>query len=84
MSINPARLQCVTPYEVEADQLKTLVRIGYVRPRDITKHVGFATACRAGARAAQRLELEKRLRAVVPGDRKLLSYLLNIDGLESH
>jgi hypothetical protein len=84
MPVHPPRLQCVAAYEIEADELKTLVRIHYLRPQDITEHVGFATASRARARASQRLELEKRFRAVIPGYGKLVSYLLNICWFEPH
>ena len=84
MPVHPPRLQCVAAYEIEADELKTLVRIHYLRPRDITEHVGFATASRARTRASQRLELEKRFRAVIPGYGKLVSYLLNVCWFEPH
>ena len=84
MAVGPPRLQCVAAYEIEADELKTLVRIHYLLPRDITEHVGFATASCARTRASQRLELEKRFHAVIPGYGKLVSYLLNIRWFEPH
>lgn len=84
VSVGPARLQCVATYEIEAHELETLVRISHMRPRDITEHVGFAPASGARTRASQRLELEKRFRAVIPGDGKLVSYLLNVRWFEPH
>jgi hypothetical protein len=84
MSVHPPRLQCVTAYEIEADELKTFVGIRYLRPRDITEHVGFATASCTRTRASQRLELEKRFHAVIPGYGKLVSYLLNVCWFEPH
>jgi len=84
VSVGPARLQRVTAYEIETGESKTLVRISYLRPRDITKHIGFATARRAGTRASQRLKFEKRFRAVIPRNRELAAYLLNVCWLESH
>src|SRR5438132_14002079 len=84
VSVGPARLQRVTAYEIETGESKTLVRISYRRSRDMTKHVGLATACRARTCASQRLKFEKRFRAVVPRDRELAAYLLNVCWLESH
>jgi hypothetical protein len=84
VSVGPPRLQGVAPYEIEADELKTLVRMRYLRPRDITEHVGLATASCARTRASQRLEFKKRFHAVIPGDGKLVSYLLNIRWFEPH
>jgi hypothetical protein len=84
VSVGPPRLQRVAAYEIEADELKTLVRIRYLRPRDITEHVGLATASRTGTRASQRLYLEKRFRPVIPGYGKLGSYLLNVCWFEPH
>jgi hypothetical protein len=84
VSVGPARLQRVTAYEIETGEAKTLVRISHLGPRDITKHVGFATARRARTCASQRLKFEKRFRAVIPRDRELAAYLLNVCWLESH
>ena len=84
MSVDPSRLQCVAAYEIEADELKTFVRIRYLRPRDTTEHIGFATASCARTCASQRLELEKRFHAVIPGYGKLVSYLLNVCWFEPH
>jgi hypothetical protein len=66
VSVAPARLQRVTAYEIETGESKTLVRISYLRPRDITEHIGFTTAPRARTSASQRLKFEKRFRAVIP------------------
>jgi hypothetical protein len=84
MSVGPTRLQRVTAYEIETGESKTLVRIRYLRPRDITKHIGFATARRTGAYTSQRLKCEKRLCTVIPRNRELAAYLLNVCWLESH
>ena len=84
VSVGPPRLQRVAAYGIEADELKTLVRIRYLRPRDITEHVGLATASRTGTRASQRLYLEKRFRPIIPGYGKLGSYLLNVCWFEPH
>jgi hypothetical protein len=84
VSVGPPRLQCVATYEIEADELKTLVRIGYLRPRDVTEHVGLATASCAGTCASQCLQLEKRFRPVIPGYGKLVAYLLNVCWFEPH
>src|SRR4030095_5295927 len=59
VSVGPARLQRITAYEIETGESKTLLRISYLRSRDITKHVGFATARRAGTCASQHLKSEK-------------------------
>jgi hypothetical protein len=82
--VGPPRLQCVAAYQIETDELKTLVRIRYLRPRDITEHVGFATASRTRTCASQRLELKKRFHAVIPGYGNLVSYLLNVCWFEPH
>jgi hypothetical protein len=66
VSVGPPRLQCVTAYEVETDELKTRIRIRYLWPRNMTEHVGFAAARRARTGASQRLKFEKRFRAVIP------------------
>jgi len=84
VSVGPARLQRVAAYKIETGESKTLVRISYLWPRDVTKHIGFASTCRARTRASQRLKFEKRFRAVIPGDRDLAAYLLNVCWLESH
>ena len=84
VSVRPPRLQCVAANEIEADELKTFVRIRYPRPRDITEHVGFATASCAGTCASQRLQPEKRFRPVIPGYGKLVTYLLNVCWFEPH
>jgi hypothetical protein len=84
VSVRPSRLQCVTAYEIEADQLKTFVRIRYLRPRDITEHIGFPTASCAGTCASQGLQSEKRFRPVIPGYGKLATYLLNVCWFEPH
>jgi hypothetical protein len=84
MSVGPAWLQCVTAYEIETDESKTLGRIRYMPSREMTEYVGFAAASCTGTRASQRLELEKRLRAVIPGDGKLVSYLLNVYWFKPH
>jgi hypothetical protein len=84
MTVGPARLQCVAAYEIEADELKTLARIGHTRPRYISEHIGFPPASCARTRASQRLELEKRFSAVIPGDGELVSYLLNVRRLQAH
>jgi hypothetical protein len=84
MSVGPARLQSVTADQIETDELKTLVGIRYLRPRDISEHIGFAAACRARTCAPQRLEVEEGFRAVIPGNRELAAYLLNVCWLESH
>jgi hypothetical protein len=84
VSVGPPRLQCVAAYEIEADELKTPVGIRYLRPRDITEHVGLATTSCARTRASQPVELEERFHAVIPGDGKLVSYLLNVRWFEPH
>jgi hypothetical protein len=84
VSVGPPRLQCVAAYEIEADELKTLVRIRYLRPPDITEHVGLAAARGARTCASKRLKFEKRFQAVIPRDRELAAYLLNVCWLESH
>ena len=84
VSIGPPRLQCVAANEIEADELKTLIRISHMRPRDMAEQVWFAPASGARTRASQRLKLEKRFRAVIPGDGKLVSYLLNVCWFEPH
>jgi hypothetical protein len=84
VSVRPSRLQCVAAYEIEADELKTFVRIRYLRPRDITAHIGFPTASCAGTCASQGLQSEKRFRPVIPGYGKLATYLLNVCWFEPH
>jgi hypothetical protein len=84
VSVGPPRLQCIAAYQIEADELKTPVGIRYLRPRDVTEHVGLAAASCARTRASQRLELKKRFHAVIPGDGKLVSYLLNVRWFEPH
>src|SRR4029450_11652752 len=59
VSVGPARLQRITAYEIETGESKNILPLSYLRSRDITKHVGFATARRAGTCAPQRLKFEK-------------------------
>jgi hypothetical protein len=84
VSVRPPRLQRVAAYAIEADELKTFGRIRYLRPGDITDHVGFATTSCAGTCASQRLQPEKRFRPVIPGYGKLVTYLLNVCRFELH
>jgi hypothetical protein len=84
VSVSPARLQSVAAYEIEADELKTRTRMSHVRPQHVTEHIGFAPASSARACASQRLELKKRFRPVIPGDGKLVSYLLDVCWFEPH
>src|SRR6185437_4896304 len=84
VSVAPSRLQCVAAYEVKADELKTRIRICYLRSRNIAEHVGFATTSCARTRTSQHFYLEKRFRPVIPGYSKLISYLLNVCKFEAH
>src|SRR5205814_1129000 len=58
VSVCPARLQCITADQVEADQLKTFVGVGHMWTQGIAEHVRLAAACRAGARAPQQLKFQ--------------------------
>ncbi len=84
VSVGPPRLQRVTPYEIEADELKTLIRISHMRSRDMAEQIWFAPASGTGTCASQRLQLEKRFRPVVPGNGNLVSYLLNVCWFQPH
>jgi hypothetical protein len=84
MPICPPRLQCVTAYQIEAGQLKTFVGVAHLWAREIAKHVGFATAGSTRAGASERFELDKGFCAVLPGNGKLVSYLLNVSWLQAH
>ena len=84
VSVGPPRLQSVTPYEIEADELKTLIRISHMRSRDMAEQIWFAPASGTGTCASQRLQLEKRFRPVVPGNGNLVSYLLNVCWFQPH
>ena len=84
MSVCPPRLQRVAAYQIEAGEVKTLIRISHMRPRDVAEQVWFAPASGAGTCAPQRLQLEKRFRPVVPGNGKLVSYLLNVCWFQPH
>jgi hypothetical protein len=84
VAIGPAWLQRVPAYKIETHELETRIRIGYMRPRDVTEHVGLATASCTRTGTPQRLESKKRFQAVVPRDGKLVSYLLNVCWFKPH
>jgi len=86
MSILPTRLQGIAANQIEADKLKAFVGVGdpALAGRNVAQHIRFATARRARTGATQHFEFEKRFGAIVPGDRKLVSDLLNIGRLQTH
>ena len=84
VSIGPMRLHCVTAHQVETDKVKTFVGVSHLRPGEVSKHVRLAATRRAWTRAPQRFEFQKRFRAVVPGDRNLISDLLDVGWFQTH
>src|SRR6266542_2080725 len=86
MSILPTRLQGIAANKIEADKLKAFVGVSdpELAGRNVAQHIRFATARRARTGATQHFEFQKRFRAIVPGDRKLVSDLLNIGRLQTH
>src|ERR1700730_3978093 len=84
MSVAPARLECITPDDVESRQFKAVFRVAYVRPDNSTEHIRLAAASRAWAGAAQKLKIEIRFAAVTPMNCQLVSDLLNVGRLQTH
>jgi hypothetical protein len=82
--IAPPGLQSISAYNIEARQLKAVVGIGNVRSQNIAQNVGFTAAGRARTGAPQKLQIEIRLRAIVPSNGELVSDLLNVRRLQSH
>ena len=80
VSVGPAGLQCVTAHQIESDELEALVRVTYMRPHNLTKHIRFAAARRARTRAPQQFKFEKRFGAVIPGNGQFVSDLLDVVG----
>ena len=84
VSVGPAGPQSVTANQIESDKLEALVAVALMRTRNTSEHIGLATARRARACAAQRFQIQKRLRAVIPGNSQFVSDLLDIAWLKSH
>jgi hypothetical protein len=84
MPICPPRLQRVTAYQIEAGQLKTFVGVAHLWAREIAEYIRFAATRCAWAGASERFELDKGFGAVLPGNGKLVSYLLNVGRLQAH
>jgi hypothetical protein len=55
-----------------------------VWPRDVAEHIGLAAASCAWAGAPQRFQLDERLHAIVPGNGKLVTDLLDVYRLQAH
>jgi hypothetical protein len=80
----PAGLQGVSAHQIETDELKAFVRVGHVRPQNITENIRFAAASCAWTRASEHFEFQERFFSVVPGNRQFVSDLLDINGLQTH
>ena len=84
VSVSPAGLQSVTANQIESDKLEALFGMTHMPTHNLIEHIGLATARRAWACAAQRFQIQKRLRAVIPGNSQFVSDLLDIAWLKSH
>ena len=81
MSVCPPRLQRVAAYQIEAGEVKTLIRISHMRPRDVAEQVWFAPASGAGTCAPQLFERDETFAAILPLDCQFISYRLHIQRL---
>ena len=84
MSVGPARLDCITAYQIESDELEALFGVAHIRTHNLAEHVRFAAASRAWARAPPQFKFQKRFRAVIPSNGQFVSDLLDIAGFKSH
>jgi len=84
VSITPARLHCITAYELETRQLKTFRRVSHVRSCNVAEHIRLSAAGRAGTSAAKKLEPEIRFGPIVPMNGELIPDLLNVRRFQTH
>ncbi len=84
VGIAPSGLQCITAHQIESDKLKALPGIADMRTHNETEHIRLAAAGRAGTRAPQQFEFQKRLGAIVPGNGEFVSDLLDVVWFKSH
>jgi hypothetical protein len=86
VTISPVWLNRVTADDFESNEVKAIV--GVTDPtwagQDISEHAWLAAAGRARTGATQKLEIEIRLRSVVPLNRQLAANLLNVCRLQAH
>jgi len=84
VSVGPSRLQGITAHKIEPNKLKALIHITHMRTHNVTEYIRFAAASCARACVPQQFEFQKRFGAVVPGNRQLVSDLLDVGWFESH
>src|SRR5215472_8198030 len=84
VSVGPPGLQSITAHQIESDKLEAFVAVTPMRTRNTSEHIRLAAARRARTCASQPFQIQKRLRAVIPGNSQFVSNLLDIAWLKSH
>jgi hypothetical protein len=81
MPVRPHRLDGISAHHFEARQLKRLRRQWFLRiPVNVAHNIHLALAPGAGAGTSQFFQRYKILAAIVPFDRQLAAYRLNVHG----
>jgi hypothetical protein len=84
MAIAPHRLQSIAADNLKSDKPKAVVGIIDIRPKDVPKNIRLATARSAWTGATKELQIEIRLRAVIPTNGQFITDLLDVCRFQRH